>query len=281
VGVVVNQSLTSIVVSPGTITLADAVSQQFSATGKDQFGLVLLIQPSFTWTETAGSVGSTSGTGLYTAPSSGSGTATIQAAAGGLLGTAAVSVIGGPAAPANLTAKATSSSSIQLSWTGSSGATSYVIERSPNGSTGWTQIGTVSSATTVYSDSGLTASTTYYYYVMASSSSGTSSASNTASTTTMPAAPAAPTNLTAKAASSSKIALSWTGAAGATSYLVMRSLDGKTWTQVGTTTGGVTLFTDAGLAANTSYYYCIIGVNSGGKSPASNTAHATTLNKGK
>jgi cellulose 1,4-beta-cellobiosidase len=167
-----------------------------------------------------------------------------------------------------------------LSWTGSAGATSYLIERSPNGST-WTQIGTTTSTTTSYTDTGLASGTTYYYCLVASNSAGSSPASNTASATTTATAPAAPTNLTAKATSSSKIALSWTGVAGATSYLVMRSLDGKNWTEVGTTASGATSFTDSGLASSTTYYHCIIAVDSGGNSPASNIASATTLKKGK
>ena len=59
------------------------------------------------------------------------------------------------------------------------------------------------------------------------------------------------------------------------------SLDGKSWTQVGTTASGATSFTDTGLASSTTYYYCIIAVDSGGDSPASNIASATTLKKGK
>jgi hypothetical protein len=278
----VSQTLTSVAVSPATVTVADGTSQQFSATAVDQFGRPLVTQPSFTWTEAAGSAGSVSSTGLYTAPSSGSGTATVQASAGGVTGTASVTtVVAAPAAPTNLSATASSSSSIKLSWTGSAGATSYLIERSPNGST-WTQIGTTTSTTTSYTDTGLASGTTYYYGVVASNSAGNSPAGNTASATTAAVAPpAAPTNLTAKATSSSKIALSWTGVAGATSYLVMRSLDGKSWTQVGTMASGATSFTDSGLASSTTYYYCIIAVDSGGDSPDSNIASATTPKKGK
>jgi hypothetical protein len=86
-----------------------------------------------------------------------------------------------PPAPANLTATAASASSINLAWTSSAGAAVYKIQRSPNGSSSWTQIGT--STTNGYVDSGLSASTTYYYRVIASGSAD-SAPSNVASATT-------------------------------------------------------------------------------------------------
>ena len=88
--VVVDQTLTTIDVSPATQTLDENQTQQFTATGKDQFGDLLSSQPTFTWTKTSG-VGSIDGTGLYTAPY-GIGSATIQAAVGGVNNTATITV---------------------------------------------------------------------------------------------------------------------------------------------------------------------------------------------
>jgi titin len=87
-----------------------------------------------------------------------------------------------PSAPAALTATGLDASSIQLGWHGSVGATSYKIQRSPDGSTSWTQIGT--SATTAYTDTGLSAATIYYYRVVASNSNGDSAPSSVASART-------------------------------------------------------------------------------------------------
>ena len=62
----VNQSLSAIIVTPGTATVPDGATQQFSATATDQFGQPLATQPSFTWSVDAGGVGGTIGaTGLY------------------------------------------------------------------------------------------------------------------------------------------------------------------------------------------------------------------------
>jgi titin len=88
-----------------------------------------------------------------------------------------------PAAPTGLTASALNASQIRLGWTASSGATSYKVQRSPDGSTGWTQVGT--SAATSFTDSALIPSTTYFYRVLASNGPGTSDPSSVAFATTL------------------------------------------------------------------------------------------------
>ena len=69
-----------------------------------------------------------------------------------------------PAAPTGLVATANSASQITLNWTdNASDETGYEIERSPDGSTGWTQIATPVADVTSYADSGRSAVTTYFY----------------------------------------------------------------------------------------------------------------------
>ena len=92
-----------------------------------------------------------------------------------------------PAAPTGLAGTALSPSQARLTWNASSGATTYKVERSPDGSGGWTQVGT--SATTSFTDSGLAPSTTYYYRVLASNSVGDSGPSNVAAVTTQAGLP--------------------------------------------------------------------------------------------
>src|SRR5262249_7308718 len=75
VTVSVNQTLTSIAVSPATATVADGATQQFAASGSDQFGNVLSTQPAFSWSLASSGVGSVTSSGLYTAPASGTGSA--------------------------------------------------------------------------------------------------------------------------------------------------------------------------------------------------------------
>jgi subtilase family serine protease len=179
--VTVQQTLTSVGVTPASVTLATGATQQFQATANDQFGKPMATQPTFTWSVTG--VGTISSTGLYTAPGS-SGTATVKATGAGLSGTAAVTVSGVPAAPTNLTAKAVSNHQVTLSWQESStNQTNFIIQRSTNGHN-WSQIGTVGGTSLAYQDTTVGGGKTYYYRVAASNSVGTSPWSNTATVVT-------------------------------------------------------------------------------------------------
>jgi fibronectin type 3 domain-containing protein len=72
------------------------------------------------------------------------------------------------AAPGNVSALALTSSAITVQWTDTNaGETGYEVDRSPNGSSGWTTLTTTAPNTTSYTDSGLSLSTTYYYRVIA------------------------------------------------------------------------------------------------------------------
>ncbi len=81
-----------------------------------------------------------------------------------------------PAAPANLTVSSASNAQVTLTWTASSGATSYVVQRRPLG--GAYASLTPSATTTTFTDSTIDAFTTYGYIVFAVSAGGTSTASN-------------------------------------------------------------------------------------------------------
>ena len=86
VSVTVNQTLSSITVSPSAAGLAYGQTQQYSATGFDQFGNVMSSQPTFTWSVPVGG-GSVDSTGLYTSPAFDT-TATIRATSGSVHGDA-------------------------------------------------------------------------------------------------------------------------------------------------------------------------------------------------
>ncbi len=93
VNVTVNQTLTSIAVTPTPVNVADGGTRQFSAVALDQFGNPMAAQPTFTWTSTG--LGSVNSSGLYSAPSSGAGSATVKAKSGSVSGAAAVTVVAG------------------------------------------------------------------------------------------------------------------------------------------------------------------------------------------
>jgi hypothetical protein len=95
-------------------------------------------------------------------------------------------------------------------------------------------------------------------------------------------APTAPSNLSASAASSSQVNLSWTASTdnvGVASYNVYRSPDNATFSAVASVSG--TSHSDTGLAASTIYYYRVTADDAANNESAnSNTVSATTLSGG-
>jgi len=192
---------------------------------------------------------------------------------------------GTPGIPTGVTAAPLSSSSIQITWLSPSGIdkpTGYKIYRSTVATGTFPSIANTSSLT--YTDTGLNASTTYYYFVVATNSNGDGSVSSTASATTTASSsggtspttvPSAPTGVTATAASSSSITVSWSSVSGATGYYVYRSSTAAgTYTQAGSSTS--TSYTNTGLSASTTYYYKVAAYNSAGTGSQSSYVSATT-----
>ena len=167
-----------------------------------------------------------------------------------------------PAAPTGLTATATGTSSIALSWNRVADATSYKVYQ--NG----TEVATV--ATNSYNAEGLNAGTNYCYTVKAVNSyNGESVDSNSACATTwIPQPPTVPTNLQATAGGES-VSLTWNAAERATSY---RVYNGNTL--VAENVQG-TSYVVTGLTAGTNYCFTVTAVNIAGESAPSNQACAT------
>jgi Fibronectin type III domain len=97
---------------------------------------------------------------------------------------------------------------------------------------------------------------------------------------TPPPSPGAPTALTATAASSSAISLSWTdNSSDETEFRVERCQGAgcSNFAQVTTLGPNVTTYTDLGLSSNTTYAYQVKAFNGSLISDPSNTATATTL----
>jgi hypothetical protein len=86
--------LTTITVSPASVSVQTGKTQQFTATGYDQNGVALSPQPGFTWTVSSG--GTVSASGLFTAGTTAGGPFTVTAASGTVKGTATVTVTSAP-----------------------------------------------------------------------------------------------------------------------------------------------------------------------------------------
>src|SRR5207244_4335298 len=83
--------------------------------------------------------------------------------------------------------------------------------------------------------------------------------------------------VTATAAPPLEIDVTWSDVDSETGYRVERSTDGSSdWTTVATTGQDVTMYSDTGLAAGTTYYYRVYAINAGGDSPPSDVVSATT-----
>lgn len=91
VNVTVQQTITMIVVTPNPVKVLVNRTVQFTATARDQFGERLLVQPSYYWAKLG--KGTLRQNGRYTAPSKAGGPYTIFANAGGIFGTAKVTVV--------------------------------------------------------------------------------------------------------------------------------------------------------------------------------------------
>lgn len=165
------------------------------------------------------------------------------------------------AAPTNVNVTAASSTVAQVSWTASAGATGYLVfEKS---GTSWVQVW--SGTGTSVSVSGQTAGATETFYVEAyigTATAPTSTASSASVSVVMPKAAAllAPTNVTAKATSSTTGTLSWTDSAGATSYAIYY-WNGRQAVYLGSVSSTTTSVTISGMTANTTYQFEVVAVN--------------------
>lgn len=98
-----------------------------------------------------------------------------------------LALVGGASAPSRLTATAVSSTQINLSWTdNSSNEDRFGIERAASFAGPWSQIGTVDSNVTMYSDMGVSCGQTYYYRVRSYNAVASSLYSDVASANTSP-----------------------------------------------------------------------------------------------
>ncbi len=182
-----------------------------------------------------------------------------------------------PAAPTNLAATAVSSAQVNLSWVdNATNEAGFKVERSTDG-VNFTQIAMPTANVTTYAATGLAPGTTYTFRVRAYDGSNNSAYSNVASATTT-APPAAPTNLTATAVSSSRIDLAWTdNSTNEGGFKVERSTDGVTFTQVAQVGANITTYSNTGLAGGTTYAFRVRAYDGTNNSAYSNTASATTV----
>jgi subtilisin family serine protease len=174
---------------------------------------------------------------------------------------ASASTFAPPDAPLNLNGAGVGSTKITLTWTNASSyQTGMKIERSLDG-LNWAQVGTASSTATSWSNTNLSPATAYQYRLRAIESSTNGPYSDPVTVATL-APPLAPGNVTATQVSATSVRIAWTDTCGyETGFKVERSLDGATWTQVGSTGANATNSTNSGLSPHTTYLYRVRAVD--------------------
>ena len=158
-----------------------------------------------------------------------------------------------PSAPTGLTTASIGATTVTLSWTVSTGATSYNIQVSVNSNFSSATINQTGFSGTSDPITGLTATTTYYWQVSATNATGTSGEAAGPSFAT---ATAGPTGLSVVSTTPTTATLSWTASGGAVSYNVQVSTSAVFSSPINVVVSSAnTSVVVAGLTPNTSYYW--------------------------
>ncbi|MBN1842347.1 MAG: fibronectin type III domain-containing protein [Deltaproteobacteria bacterium] len=182
-----------------------------------------------------------------------------------------------PAAPGTLSAKAISTSQIDLSWTDNSlGESGFEIERRIESVDVYTKLAVVDADVTTYSDTGLSEATTCYYRITAYDSIGSSGYSDEDNATTYLLAPS---GLSATAVSSSRIDLSWTNNSSKQSGFRIERKIGLygTHAEIAIVDANIPTYSDTGLTDCTVYYYRVRAYSSTANSSYSDEDDARTF----
>lgn len=172
---------------------------------------------------------------------------------------------------------------VVLTWTppddGGSALTGYTVERSLDGSTGWTEIATPGAAATGATDTGLTNGTEYFYRVKAINGEGAAATWSNVDSATPATVPAQVTTLAA-IAGDTEIDLSWTapnnGGSALTGYTLQRKVGAGSFANLATPAAGATSYSDTGLTNGVLYTYRIVAENAEGAAASwSNEASGT------
>ncbi len=180
---------------------------------------------------------------------------------------------GHPSTPGNVSALATSSSSIQVNWSPSTetppgSIASYNVSRNN------TPIATVPGSNAAYLDPTATPGTQYVYSIVAVDNTGTPSAPGTSNRV---ATPTAPSGVTASATSETSVQLNSNGSTETGGKIVSYQVDrdgALLATVAATSTTGS--YTDSSVQANTTYTYSVTAIDNIGAPSSPGTANPVT-----
>jgi fibronectin type 3 domain-containing protein len=180
-----------------------------------------------------------------------------------------------PAVPSGLKAVSGSYNSIILTWKASAGATGYKIYRN-TASTGSYQL-IKTTASTSFTNTGLTMGKKYYYKVLAyKSNGGKDYASAYSSVVSSIPVPSAPAGVKASSKSYNSILIKWNAVSGAAGYKIYSATSSTGSYKLIKTTSS-TSFTNTGLTTGKKYYYKIKAYKSSNNSPDSSAVSAAPV----
>jgi hypothetical protein len=184
-----------------------------------------------------------------------------------------------PADPTNLVATSVGASHVGLTWTdNSNNEDGFLVLRSSDNGSNWTQVGQTSANVVVFNDSTVSPATGYLYQVFAFNGVGNSvfPVSLLLVTTTSGTPPAAPSNLVSSSTQSS-ITLTWVDNATTETGFNLQIATDKNFSQSlqsFSVTANATSFMFNPLAPNNKYFMRVSAFNNAGSS-----AWVTTVNK--
>ena len=182
-------------------------------------------------------------------------------------------------------ALAISSGKVKITWDKNaidSNANKVIILKSTNGTT-YAKLGVVDKSIEEFTDSSVSTSTTYYYRLQIAREvtgkmpdASAVSVSASIETPAQQTAPAAPTNLTASAASCSEVALSWTdNSDNEEHFVVERKEENGSYSTLATLNPDTTEYTDSTVEGGKTYYYRVKATNGTGNSGYSNEVNVS------
>ena len=179
-----------------------------------------------------------------------------------------------PVAPTNLMVTSSTASEVNLSWTASEGATTYIVRRSTTAGGPYGLVTNLSGATT-FKDTGVVTMQTYYYVVAAANTAGTSAQnSNEVSVTPGCVYASAPTGLTIQARDG-KVTLSWTAVFEANTYVVKRAAAAAGPYTIIASGVPTTAYVNMPVSNGTQLFYKVASANSCGEGPATSYVSGT------
>ncbi len=184
--------------------------------------------------------------------------------------TSATPQLPAPLPPTGLTATP-GNGQVVLTWTASSGATSYNIEQSLVSGGSYVTIAITGGVS--YTNSGLTNGVMYYFVVASANTNGTGAASSQVSATPQVPLPAIPTGLAA-VPSNGQIQLTWNAVSGATAYYLKRALaSGGPYAIIAEAPQPG--WNDLIVTNSVTYFYLVSSVNAAGQSANSSQISVT------